>query len=103
MNRKITSHERMDIDGRYHITEDGNQRLTAHAWLAEHENHVETDLYMNEEKTFSSGSIRVYCPQRRKSVHVNVTVMHGKVTIELHGDMPGEIKDHRRPEGGEEE
>jgi len=103
MNRKITSNERMDIDGRYHITEGGNQRLTARAWLAEQENHITTGLYLNEEKTFGSGAIWVYCPQSEKIVHIKVSVMHGKVDIELNGDMPGEIEDKRKTEGGEEE
>lgn len=103
MNRKITSHERMDIEARYHITEGGNQRLTARAWLAEQENHITTGLYLNEQKTFGSSSTWVYCPQSQKILRVRVSVMHGKVDIEVFGDMPGEIEDKREMEGGEEE
>lgn len=103
MNRKITSHERMDIEGRYYITEGGNHRLMARSGLAEQENHITTDLYLNEEKTFGSGSIWVYCPQSQRILRVRVSVMHGNVDIQVVGDLPGEIKDDRKTEGGEEE
>jgi len=106
MNRKITSHESMEIKGRYHIHDGGNHRLNADAYLAERQNHITTGLYLNQEKTFGSGSIWVWCPEREETLHVVVRVMHGKVGVSLSGDMQTiEISDERGPlpEGGEEE
>ena len=104
MNRKITSHERMRINGRYHIHEGGQDRLQADVWLAERENHIHTGLYLNETGKYGAGSIRVYCPRRKEMLLVSVNVMHGNIEIVLSGDVQDiEIKDQRRTEGGEEE
>lgn len=104
MNRKITSHERMEINGRYYVHESGNHRLKADAHLAEHQNHITTGLYLNQEKTFAAGSIWVWCPEREETLHVCVNVMHGEVRIELAGTMQSvKIEDERRPKGGDEE
>ncbi len=92
----------MEIEGRYHIHDSGNHRLKADAYLAGRQNHITTGLYLNQEKTYGSGSIWVWCPEREETLHVTVSVMHGNVDITLNGDMPGEIKDNRT-KGGEEE
>ena len=104
MNRKITSHERMKINGRYYIHEGGQDRLQAEVWLAERENHIHTGLYLNETGKYGAGDVRVYCPRQNEMVIVGVNVIHGKVEIVLSGGMQGvEIKDERRTKGGEEE
>jgi len=104
MNRKITSHERMKINARYHIHEGGQDRLQAEVWLAERENHLHTGLYLNETQKYGSGEVRVYCPRQNEMLIVKVNVINGKVEVTLFGGMQGvEIKDDRKAEGGEEE
>jgi hypothetical protein len=107
MNRKITSHERMEIEGRYYIHGGGHHRLKADVWLKERTGNVGTGLYLNQNATYGSGSIWVWCPETEEMLHVHVNMMEGKVEIELSGTMQSaELKDERRPrkpKGGEEE